>query len=303
MYGARQNITPKHIDTLDRVKRLLVNADDLGLTEGVNCAIAELHHAGRLTSATLMANADATEGAIALALATPRLGVGCHIVLVDGTPLLPPSQLPTLVNQATGRFRPTLGVFVSDLFLGRINASEIAAETEAQIAQLRSHGLHPTHVDTHKHTHIFPRVLAPLIDAARRQQVAAIRNPFEPAWSLAATPGAPLLRRAQVHALNRFRPAFFRLVRQVGMATTDGAIGVLATGTLNPTTLTSLLQTLPDGTWELVTHPGYNDDALARAGTRLLNSREVERNTLSRAAIPADVELIHFGRLADTMGD
>jgi predicted glycoside hydrolase/deacetylase ChbG (UPF0249 family) len=189
---------------------------------------------------------------------------------------------------------------VQDLFLGRIRPSDIAAEAEAQIARLRNRGLRLTHIDTHKHTHMFPRVLEPLLKAAQRQHITAIRNPFEPSFSVTATRGAPTLRRAQVQVLNRFQPSFLRRVTEAGLTTTDGAIGVLATGTLDPTTLASLLQNMPNGTWELVTHPGFNDNALAHAGTRLLASREVERKALNHAAIPADIELIHFGRLTNS---
>ena len=284
------------------MKRLVINADDFGLTSGVNQAIVELHHRGTLTSTTLMANAQTTEEAIDHAIGDPTLGVGCHVVLVDGAPILPPEELPTLVDSSTGRFRSALGQFVQDLFFGRIRPSEIAAEAEAQIAHLRNRGLRLTHIDTHKHTHMFPRVLEPLLRAAQRQHITAIRNPFEPAFSVAATRGAPTLRRAQVQLLNRFEPAFLRRVAAAGLSTTGGAIGVLATGTLDATTLASLLQHLPDGTWELVTHPGYNDVALAHAGTRLLASREVEREALNQAAIPANVQLIHFGRLTNTTG-
>ena len=288
------------VGTLNLVKRLVVNADDFGLTSGVNQAIVELHRRGTLTSTTLMANAQATEEAIDHAISNPTLGVGCHIVMVDGVPILSPQELPTLVNSNTGRFRPTLGQFVQDLFLGRIRIAEIAAEAEAQIARLRNRGLRLTHIDTHKHTHMFPRVLEPLLMAAQRQRVMAIRNPFEPSFSVAATRGAPRLRRAQVQVLNRFEPSFLRRVADAGLTTSDGAIGVLATGTLDATTIASLLQNVPDGTWELVTHPAYNDDALAHAGTRLLASREVEREALNHAVILADIELIHFGRLTNS---
>ena len=102
----------------------------------------------------------------------------------------------------------------------------------------------------------------------------------------------------QVQLLNRFYSAFHELVAKSGLATTEGAVGVLATGTLDAATLTSLLEAMPDGTWELVTHPGYNDPDLAQAGTRLLASREVEQAALSRVSFAADVELIHFGQLA-----
>jgi hopanoid biosynthesis associated protein HpnK len=279
------------------VKQLIVNADDFGLTSGVNRAILQLHQRGVLTSATLMAIAGATAEAVSLPKAFPSLGIGCHVVLVDGQPVLPAAQLPTLVNPATGRFRPTLGKFVQDLFLGRIRGSEIEAEAEAQIARLQNSGLSLTHVDTHKHTHMFPRVLAPLLAAAAKQRIKAIRNPFEPAWSVAATPNAPAVRRLQVRLLHRFHATFRQLVGRSGLVTTDGAIGVLATGTLDPATLTSLLRAMPHGAWELVTHPGYNDAELAHAGTRLLASREIEHTALSSAAFPPDIELIHFGNL------
>jgi hopanoid biosynthesis associated protein HpnK len=279
------------------VKRLILNADDFGLTSGVNRAIAELSRAGTLTSTTLMAVAGATTEAAALAHELPQLGVGCHIVLVDGTPVLPPSELPTLVDPSTGRFRSSLARFISDAFRKRINPEEIEAEAEAQIARVRALGLTPTHIDTHKHTHMSPLVLKPLIAAAQRQGVCAIRNPFEPGWSLAATPGAPLLRRLQVHLLKRFEPAFRQLMAQSGLATPDGTIGVLATGTLGPSSLESFLRSLPEGTWELVTHPGYNDADLAKAGTRLLTARTLELEAIRNLRFAPEIELIHFGHL------
>ena len=95
--------------------RLILNADDFGLTGGVNRAVIELHRAGVLTSATLMACAAAAEEAIELTRATPTLGVGCHVVLVDGEPMRRPS---TLVEARTGRFHPTLGAFLVRLLLG-----------------------------------------------------------------------------------------------------------------------------------------------------------------------------------------
>jgi len=279
------------------VKRLIVNADDFGLTSGINRAIIELHNNGALSSTTLMAKAQSTLEAAALALNSHCLGVGCHVVLVDGEPCLRPSAIPTLVDSATGRFRAGLGKFVRDLFLGRISSAEIQAEAGAQIARLQGLGIELTHVDTHKHTHMFPRVLAPLLEAAKRYGIGAIRNPFEPQWSLAATSGAPILRRAQVKILSRLRPVFQSLVARAGLATTDGAIGVLATGTLDQRTISSFLRAMPDGDWELVTHPGYDDVELANAGTRLLASRQVELEALRNADLRNEIQLINFRQL------
>ncbi|MGA2809036.1 MAG: ChbG/HpnK family deacetylase [Terracidiphilus sp.] len=277
--------------------RLIINADDFGLTAGVNRAIVELHQNGFLTSTTLMARAVATAEAASLARSTPSLGVGCHVVLVDGDPVLPAQKLPTLVDPRTGRFQPTLGAFLMRLLAGRIRATEIEAEAAAQIARLQSGGVDLTHIDTHKHTHMFPAVLRPVLRAAKVAGIRAVRNPFEPVWSLRATPGAPWVRRAEVSLLRRLQPAFRRIVAEEGFSTTDGAIGVLATGTLDAATIGALLQNLPQGTWELVAHPAYNDADLALARTRLLESREVERKALSAVKQFRGTELISFANL------
>lgn len=277
--------------------RLILNADDFGLTAGVNRAIIELHQAGVLTSATLMARAAATEEAIELARSTPTLGVGCHVVLVDGEPVLRAHDLPTLVDPRTGRFRPTLGAFLHRFLTWRIRPSEIEAETAAQIALLQNRGLRLTHIDTHKHVHMFPSVLRPVLRAARAAGIRAVRNPFEPAWSLRATPNAPRLRRTEVGLLRMFEPTFRHIVEEEGFTTTDGAIGVLATGTLDLAALTSLLANLPAGTWELVTHPGYNDIDLSQAHTRLVAAREIELQALHVLKQFQDIDLISYGDL------
>lgn len=274
-----------------------MNADDFGLTAGVNRAVVELAAAGVVTSATLMARAGATAEAIELARSAPSLGVGCHVVLVDGEPVLPPEQIPSLIASGTGSFWPTLGAFLARLFAGRIRAAEIEAETAAQIALLRRQGLALTHIDTHKHTHLFPAVLRPVLRAAHAAGIRAIRNPFEPAWCQRATPGAPPLRRVQVRLLRSFEPAFQRILNEHEVSTTDGSLGVLATGTLDAAVLAALLQKIPGGTWELVTHPGYNGADLARVRTRLRASREDELRTLRSAGRMAGIEYISFASL------
>ncbi len=110
-----------------------------------------------------------------------------------------------------------------------------------QIRHLQAAGARVSHLDTHKHTHMFPRVLRPLLRAAVSCGVPAVRNPFEPDWALKATPHAARLRRLQVHLLRTQRREFLKLVQKAGVATTDGAIGVLATGTLNSRALEALL--------------------------------------------------------------
>ena len=186
--------------------RLILNADDFGLTAGINRAIAELHSAGVLTSATLMATGPAFEDAVAVARAHPSLGVGCHIVLTDGTPVSPPESIPSLLGPDGKSFRPSLFDFLQALFRGHIQQDEVAREALAQIEKLQRAGIAVTHIDTHKHTHLFPTIARPLLEVAERTYIRAIRNPFEPRWSLALNQGSSL-RRLGIKAIGRLRPA------------------------------------------------------------------------------------------------
>ena len=277
--------------------RLIVNADDFGMAPGVNRAVLELHAAEVLTSATLMARAAATEEAAKMALAMPSLGVGCHIVLVDGTPTSDPEAIPSLVEPNTTALFPSIGEFLKRLYTARIRTAEIEAEAAAQIALLQSYGLRLTHIDTHKHMHMFPLVLRPVLRAARAAGIRAIRNPFEPLWSINATLDAPEARRIEVLLLRRLESRFRRVVAQEGFVTTDGSIGVLATGTLQLSVVHALISAMPEGTFEFVSHPGYRDETLARANTRLLESREIERNALVAIKDYSGINLISFAGL------
>lgn len=244
-----------------------------------------------------MARTSATSEAIELALATPSLGVGCHVVLVDGEPALPAREIPTLVDPRTGCFQTTLTAFLLRLFTGRIRSAEIEAEVAAQIRLLQSKGLALTHIDTHKHTHMFPAVLRPVLRAARAAGIHAVRNPFEPTWAVRATDGASLVRVAEVNVLRRLHATCRRIVTEQGFSTTDGAIGIAGTGTLNAATVSALVQQLPAGTWELVTHPGYNDADLDKVRTRLRASRDTERTALSTIKEFPALDLIPYSAL------
>ena len=282
--------------------RLILNADDLGLTPGVNRSILELYHGGALTSATLMATASHTPEAVAI-VRQSGLSVGCHIVLVDGQPALPHERIPALAPRS-GLFRTELGAFFLDLARGAIPEMEIEMEAVAQIRCLQNAGITVTHLDTHKHTHMFPRVLRPLLRAAILCGVRAVRNPFEPDWALDATAHGPILRRMEIRLLRAGRSEFLRLVQQAGMITTDGTIGVLATGSLDTEALEHLLNATPAGTWELVCHPGYIDDDLSKLQTRLRESRAIEHSALGKA-VPQflsrhpEIAAINFGQICE----
>jgi predicted glycoside hydrolase/deacetylase ChbG (UPF0249 family) len=285
--------------------RLILNADDFGLTHGVNRAIRELHQAGALTSATLMATGAAFDDAVAIAHAHPTLGVGLHVVLTDGLPVSRPASIPTLLGPDGKSLRPSLLDFLQALLRGKISEIEIEREALAQLHKLQRAGIPVTHLDTHKHTHLFPQVTRPLLRIAETNSIRAIRNPFEHPWSLSLGHG-PHLRRLQVHLLRGLRTRFerHRQTRTASVHTTDGTLGVSATGSLNPATLRQLLAAMPDGLWELVCHPGYNDAELAGIPTRLRSHREIELNALltelpKRLSLPNPPQLIHYGNLGE----
>lgn len=292
--------------------RLIINADDLGISGGVNRAIMEAHERGVVTSATLMANSRQFGAAVPAirdhdAYRRRRFGVGCHVVLIDGEPLSPATQIPSLLDPSTGRFRHKMSDFALAAIRGRISTHDVATETRAQIRKIQDAGIEVSHVDCHKHAHMFPAVLEGVALAAQECGVRAIRNPFEvrgtvPSRLLAANPayGVRLAETAVLRLLYARR--FAAAVRRRGLATTDGSLGITLTGALDLRSALATLKTVPAGVYELVCHPGYSDAELASAGTRLLNSRDIEFSVLTsqemrRALAGCGFELINFWNL------
>ncbi|WP_263409411.1 ChbG/HpnK family deacetylase [Terriglobus tenax] len=285
------------------MQQLIINADDFGQAPGINLAIAELYDAGALTSATLMANGAAFEEAMALAKQRPGLGVGCHVVLLDGNPVLSPEMVPSLLGSDRLTFRPTLSLFVRDLAMGRIREEDIEREAVAQIRKLQQADLQVTHVDTHKHMHAFSRVRRPLLRAMEACGLDCLRNPFEEEWSMRLS-AAPWLRQFQTRAM-RYRSgrSFWNDAVAHTMAAPDACIGIAATGTLHSVTIERWLEVLPEGIWEIACHPGYRDTVLASQRTRLQSEREIELRALLET-LPRilrqrrDIQPMHFGNLA-----
>ncbi|MGA2743893.1 MAG: ChbG/HpnK family deacetylase [Candidatus Sulfotelmatobacter sp.] len=273
------------------MRRLIVNADDFGYTSGVNRAIVEAHSHGVVTSSTLMANGPAFAEATLLARTVPKLSVGCHVVLTDGVPVLAAAQLPSLTTNS--HFRDGMMTFAARSIAGRMNTDEIILETSAQIHKLQSAGIVVSHIDTHKHTHLFPGVLRPLLRAAAACGVRAVRNPFGPrlplqSSHLLAHPGL-WTRYAEVRVLGSFAGRFREAVDREGFSTPDGTLGIVVTGALDETVFDAIARSIPEGTWEFVCHPGYNDADLQAGKTRLRESRETELRVLT---LPAARELL-----------
>jgi chitin disaccharide deacetylase len=270
------------------VRQLIVNADDLGLTAGVNRAIRESHADGVVTSTTLMASGAAFLDAIELARSMPSLSVGCHVVLVDGTPVSDYDSIPTLLSNRTSQprqFHAGISAVAARALFQRFDPDQLVCEVVAQIKKIEAAGVQVTHLDTHKHTHIFPQILHALVKAARICGVPAVRNPFVPASSLrprqfSRHPGL-WKRYSQVRMLNTFAARFQNKMKRAGLATPNGVLGVIETGSFDTSLLRRALTNLPEGTWELVCHPGYDDAELRGSHTRLLASREKERQLLT----------------------
>ena len=294
------------------MRRLIINADDFGLTAGVNRGVVEAHGHGVVTSTTLMANGSAFAEAVKLTQSAPRLGVGCHLVLVDGSPLLTASQIPSLIDSRNegkdgARFREGLSSFTLLAVLGRLVPAEIEAEATAQLRKLQSSGITISHLDSHKHTHMFPQVLRPLLRAAKACGVAALRNPFAPIRDILLAERPSLWKRwIKIRGLHSLAGKFRQAVQEAGMIAPDGTFGIVATGALDERLFRFMIKNLPEGTWEFVCHPGYNDVELQSVRTRLRESREQELRLLTSPATRellarSGIQLISYRDLVGTV--
>jgi predicted glycoside hydrolase/deacetylase ChbG (UPF0249 family) len=226
-------------------------------------------------------------------------------VLTDGEPLLGASQLPSLATAA--HFRDGMMTFAARAIAGRMNPDEITAEAAAQIRKIQSAGITVSHIDTHKHTHLFPKILRPLLRGATECGVRAIRNPFGPRLPLRSShlltrPGL-WARYVEVRILGGFAGKFREAVDREGFSTPDGTLGIVVTGALDETLFYAIAGRIPEGTWEFVCHPGYNDKDLQAGKTRLRESRETELRVLTLPAArdllsQQGIELISYRELA-----
>jgi predicted glycoside hydrolase/deacetylase ChbG (UPF0249 family) len=244
------------------LKRLVVNADDFGFTPDVNEGIVEAHRNGILTATTLMANGDAFDDAVRLAADAPALDIGCHLVLIGGRSLLPPHKpLPASVPEL-------LAAIVS-------RQIPLYEELSAQVRKIVAAGIAPTHIDTHKHTHLAPPVLDAVARIAEKFGVAWVRRPFDLPLT-AARGDAPWLKRATTGGMEFLRSRFHRVLADHNCRTTDHFAGFQLTGRFRTAELVRLIHELPEGTTEFMCHPGRCRDHLRQARTRLKESREHE---------------------------
>ena len=268
-------------------KQLVVNADDFGFTPDVNQGIVEAHRRGILTATTLMANGAAFEDALRLAGETPSLDVGCHLVLIGGRSLSTGQPLPLTVPRLLAAMaRRQIRVY---------------DELRAQVRRIVDAGIRPTHLDTHKHTHLAPPVLDAVARLGEEFGIPWVRRPFD--FPLNAHRGAvPRATRIVSGALGLLRRRFHRVLQQHGRRTTDHFAGFQITGRFRTADLVDLLGAVPEGSTELMCHPGRCGEALRHARTRLKESREHELEALMapevRQALERNgIELVNYSGL------
>jgi predicted glycoside hydrolase/deacetylase ChbG (UPF0249 family) len=266
-------------------KRLVVNADDFGFTPDVNEGIVEAHRNGILTATTLMANGAAFDDAVSRAREAPLLDVGCHLVLVGGNSVRTGGPLPTSVSALLGA-------------LARRQIS-VYDELRAQIERIVQAGIQPTHLDTHKHTHLAPPVLEAVARLSEEFAIRWVRRPFD--FPIEAS-AAPFAKRMTSRGLSFLRPWFHRVLEKRRCRTTDHFAGFQITGRFRTQELVGLLRVIPDGTTELMCHPGKCGPALRQARTRLKESREAELQALvsgeaRREIDRSGIELVSYREL------
>lgn len=291
------------------MRRLIVNGDDFGYTVGVNAGIVRAYRDGILTSTTLMATGEAFDDAVRVALENPGLGVGCHLVLVGEKAVAATAEIPTLAGR-DGRLPGSLRELVTGLSFGRVRQKDLETELRAQVKRIREAGIVPTHVDTHKHTHLHPRVMRAVVQVASEFSIDAIRKPYENLRTLfgrgPAREGCGAMGRSLTAAAANFgRRQFAGLVESAGLRSPDHFCGIGWTGTIEIGRLLRMLDHLPDGTTELMCHPGLHDEALDLKPTRLKRQRQAELDALIapealREVRRHGIQLISFRELANS---
>ena len=236
--------------------RVVVSADDFGLSEAVNEGIERAHRDGILQAASLMVAGAAAADAVRRARTMPGLRVGLHLVVIEGPAVLMPAMIPDLVD-AQGQFpSDQLGLGLKYFFRPAVRR-QLAAEIRAQYAAFATTGLPLDHANAHKHMHLHPTVGRMLIDIGREFGLCAVRVPAEPPEIIAAC-GTPAGLGA--HALYHWTRLLRSQAKRAGMATTDHVFGIAWSGHMTTDRLLRLAPLLPKGTSEIYFHPASRRD-------------------------------------------
>ncbi len=291
------------------MKKLIVNADDFGLTEGVNRAILDGHKRGIITNASLLANGGAFDAAVVASRDVEALGVGVHLNLTDGPPIADPSLVSSLLCSG-GVFTGSPFAVARRVMRREMKLDEVEREWRSQIEKIVSAGIRISHLDGHKHIHLLPPLFDAAIKLAREFKIGCIRITLEPVTAglglfrpgAARGPGA-----AKQFVLGRVLSGLAAWQKKklvaAGLHWPKHFYGLSQTGFLDAHTLNRILRSLPEGSSEMICHPGYVDRALLATRTRLRSQRETELAALTQPGLKAliaelGIELIAYGNLA-----
>jgi predicted glycoside hydrolase/deacetylase ChbG (UPF0249 family) len=284
-------------------KRLIINADDFGLSRGITDGILLTHEKGILTSASLMVNQPATEYAISRAENATELGVGIHLNLTQGTPVLPKEQIPSLVNQA-GEFY-SCRTLAKKLLGLQVSTQEIEAEFRAQIRLMKSYGLMPTHADSHHRIHMYPSAARAFHNAIISEGIRRARAPRKQYWPANGRWGGPhsgpLYRRLAAKSYLEFLQSV--IFRDLQLPDAGVTFHPSYSGNLSalPTAWENTLEHLPAGSYEMWCHPGFLENGFSGTDS-IAEQREVEigiltNKNLRELARRREIQLISFRQL------
>lgn len=283
------------------MKRLIVNADDFGLSKGIDQGIIEAFKYGTITSASLMANMPAFEDACSLAKENSGLGTGVHLNLLRGKPLLSPTSIPTLMGR-NGYFVGNISVFVKRLFLREFNLLEIEKELRAQIERVLTAGIKITHFDSEKHLHCYPRILRIVVKLARDYEINKIRYINErillPYGENRLSWMIKNIKNKQYYKskiLNYMCKQSKNYLDENRISYPDYFYGIMYAGRITKVNYKSILESVSDGISEFVCHPGCIDSELSASSKQLgsfyINAyREEELKVLLDSHLPQQIK-------------
>lgn len=240
------------------LRYIIINADDFGRHAEINRAVEEGLEHGCLRSATVMPGGAAFAGAIDIARRHEELGLGVHFTLVDGHPILPPEEIPSLVG-SEGDFLPDHTALLKRYLKGGVNLEEVRRELAAQLQKIEATGIPISHVDSHQHMHTLPGIIDIVLDLAARAGIRAVRTPRTPLFAGAFGGLGQLVGRLGLSTLARLAAC---KAHRRGLLTPDNFAGIVAGEAVSEGELLHLIAHLPQGTTEVMMHPGMKNDVL-----------------------------------------
>jgi chitin disaccharide deacetylase len=268
-------------------RALIVTADDFGLHPRVNLAVERAHRDGVLTSASLMIGAAAAPDAVERARALPSLRVGLHLVLADGRAVLPPQRIPALVDEHGCFGNHMVRDGVRFFFLPHVRR-QLAQEIRAQFQAFAATGLTLDHVNTHKHFHLHPTVLALILEIGRDYGMKAMRLPFERGTPLALRPWLAHVRRS---------------LKRAGIVHNDYVVGIADTGRMDEAAWLAALAGLPPGVGEFYCHPAVSGErALTESMRDYWHDEELRALLSAKVAAAIRAAGVRLGGFADVLG-